>query len=98
MEPFIWILVYLPIIAIFIHWSMKKDLLQKRKRYKEKKVMGNELIQALLGKECTVSTGTFGTTFGRVTVIEVRENWIKVEKKGKTDLINVEYITNIKIH
>ncbi|PAB60836.1 hypothetical protein CCE28_03780 [Anaeromicrobium sediminis] len=59
--------------------------------------MSNDLIKSYIGKVCNISSGSFGPKFQRVKIIEVMENWIKVEGKGKIDLINIDFIQNIKI-
>lgn len=60
--------------------------------------MSNELLKSCLGKICTISTGTYGSNYSKVEIIEVVDHWIKVKSKGKSDIINTDYITNIKIH
>ncbi len=45
-----------------------------------------------------MTTGSFGTSFSKVKVIEVVDNWVKIEDgKGQINLINTDYITNIKV-
>ncbi len=41
--------------------------------------------------------GGFGTSFAKVKIVEVADNWMKVERKGKVDLVNIEFIQSIKI-
>ena len=59
--------------------------------------MSNELIRSLIGKTCQISTGSLGEAFDKVKVIDVQDNWIRVEKKNKVRLINAEYVTSVKI-
>lgn len=58
--------------------------------------MNNELISKYIGKNCKISTGTYGTTVvGKI--ISINENWIEVETKKGIELINAEFIQSIKI-
>lgn len=59
--------------------------------------MTNELIHSLIGKTCQISTGALGEAFDKVRVVDVQDNWIRVEKKNKVRLINAEYVTSVKI-
>jgi hypothetical protein len=59
--------------------------------------MSNELIRSLIGKTCQISTGSLGEAFDKVRVVDVQDNWIRVEKKDKVRLINAEYVTTVKI-
>ncbi|KJF28198.1 hypothetical protein TZ02_04450 [Clostridium aceticum] len=59
--------------------------------------MMNEVIKKYIGKSCKISTGSFGTTIvGKI--IDVNENWIEVETKKGNELVNAEFIQNIKIN
>jgi len=58
--------------------------------------MTNELIKKYIGKNCRISTGSFGTnSVGKI--IEVNENWIEVETKKGVEIINAEFIQSIKV-
>lgn len=59
--------------------------------------MSNALIEATVGHVCNISTGSFGTNYSKVKVLEVVDQWIKIDKKGKEELINAEYIQAIAI-
>lgn len=59
--------------------------------------MSNELIKACIGKECLISTGSLGSSYNKVVIKEVVDNWVQIEKKGKIDLINIDYVQSIKI-
>ena len=59
--------------------------------------MANALIRSLIGKTCQVSTGSLGEAFDKVKVVDVQENWILVERKNKTRLINADYVTSVKV-
>jgi hypothetical protein len=58
--------------------------------------MTNELLKRYVGNYCRMTTGSYGTTvIGKIS--EINENWIVVETKKGTELINAEFIQNIKI-
>ena len=58
--------------------------------------MSNELIKQYIGKICRISTGTYGiNTVGKI--VSINENWIEVETRKGNELINTDYIQNIKI-
>lgn len=59
--------------------------------------MSNELIKSCIGKVCNISTGSMGINFSKVKVIQVVDNWIKVEGRRKVDLINIDFVQNIKV-
>ncbi len=58
--------------------------------------MTNEVINKYIGKNCKISTGSFGTTV-KGKIIEVKENWIEVQTKNGNELINADYIQSVKI-
>ena len=56
--------------------------------------MANELIKKYIGKKCIISTGSFGDSVtGEIT--DVAENWIEVNTKKGSRLLNADYVTNI---
>lgn len=56
--------------------------------------MTNELLKKYLGRKCIVSTGSFGgTAIGVISAIE--DNWIEVETKQGSRLLNVDYVTSV---
>jgi len=58
--------------------------------------MTNEVIKKNIGKNCRISTGSFGTNvIGKI--IDVNENWIEIETKKGIELINAEFVQSIKI-
>ncbi len=101
MDAGVWIAIYLPLFVIFFvvypNNVKKIKLIRQLKKRKGVKVMSNELIGDLVGKEVLISTGSLGSSYNKVTVVEVVDNWIKVEKKGKSDLINIDFVQGIKI-
>ena len=59
-------------------------------------IMTNEVIKKYIGKNCRISTGSFGVNvIGKI--IDVNENWIEIETKKGNELINIEFIQSIKI-
>ncbi|KDR95245.1 hypothetical protein SAMN02745945_00384 [Peptoclostridium litorale DSM 5388] len=100
MSPAVWIAIYLPtFVLFFILIPSERRIITAKSRQRKKRgvQMSNDLIKSYIGKVCNISSGSFGPTFKRVRIIEVVDNWIKVEGKGKTDLINIDFIQNIKI-
>ncbi|MDF2700891.1 MAG: hypothetical protein K0Q49_2454 [Haloplasmataceae bacterium] len=57
--------------------------------------MTNELLKKYIGKNCFVSTGSFGGSFIGV-ILEVNENWLEIETKKGNQIVNTEYIQSIK--
>lgn len=96
-----WFTIYFPIIIMFIiifsqQSQAKKALIYKIKKKKGEMIMTNEIIKNYIGMECQISTGTFGTNvIGKM--ININENWIEVETKKGTELVNAEFIQSIKI-
>lgn len=100
LNPAIWITTYLPIfVVLFILIPSQRRIINAiRKQRKLRGVkMSNDLIKSYIGKVCNISSGSFGSTFKKVKILEVVDNWIKVEGRGKIDLINIDFIQNIKI-
>lgn len=101
MNAGVFIAIYLPIfIVIFVMRpnSLKRMfLVRKLKKNRGENKMTNELIKSCIGKTCNISTGSFGASYTKVEVIEVVDNWIKVQAKGKTDLVNIDFVQTIKV-
>ncbi|EOD00361.1 DUF6897 domain-containing protein [Caldisalinibacter kiritimatiensis] len=58
--------------------------------------MANDIIKKYIGKNCKIIIGSFGTTvIGKI--VEVNENWIEVETKKGKELINADFVQNIKV-
>lgn len=58
--------------------------------------MTNELLKKYIGKNCLISTGSFGTSIIG-NIMEVNENWIEIETKKGVELINSEFVQNIRV-
>ncbi|MFA9398734.1 MAG: hypothetical protein ACERKV_10785 [Clostridiaceae bacterium] len=101
MNPALWVSMWLPLFIVFLGVisARKRNIIiaKKLKREKGERKMSNELIKNYVGYLCTISQGSFGTAYQKVRIVEVVDNWIRVEKNGKVDLINIDYIQNIKI-
>ena len=68
----------------------------KIKKRKGEITMTNEIIKKYIGSNCKISTGSYGTTV-EGTILEVNENWIEVETKKGKELINADFVQNIKV-
>ncbi|MFW5695664.1 MAG: hypothetical protein ACOCYB_11720 [Alkalispirochaeta sp.] len=102
--------VVVPLFIIFAQRRQQLRAVRRRLRHrrrerqdpsttKEEEIspMSNKLIRSLIGKTCQISTGALGESFDKVTVLDVQENWISVERKNKVRLINADYVTSVKI-
>ena len=59
--------------------------------------MAHELLKKLVGKVCTLSTGSLGESFSKWKITAVEDRWVQIEKKGKTQLLNADFLTNVKV-
>ena len=102
MNPGVFIAIYLPLfMVLFVILPTNrrhKFAVRKLKKRRGEKIMSNELLKSCVGKTCTISTGSFGSSYNNVEIVEVVDNWIKVKGKRNSDIINIDFITNIKIH
>ncbi len=91
----------MPLFVIFFviipqHREMQRAVLLKTKKRKGVITMTNEVIKKYIGMNCKISTGSFGTTVvGKI--IDVNENWLEVETKKGKELINADFVQNIKV-
>lgn len=76
--------------------AVQNTVILKIKKRKGEIIMTNEIIKKYIGKNCRISTGTFGVNIAG-KIIEVNEKWIEVETKKGNELINSEFIQIIKI-
>ncbi len=96
-----WVAIYLPLFATFFLILSQQNRLKNLAMFKNMKRKGlinmtNEVINKYIGKNCKISTGSFGTTV-KGKIIEVKENWIEVQTKNGNELINADYIQSVKI-
>jgi hypothetical protein len=71
-------------------------VVSKIRRKKGVIIMTNELIGKYIGKRCRVSTGSLGVNVTGM-IIDVKENWIEIETKKGSEIVNLEFIQNIKV-
>ena len=65
-------------------------------RRKGKRAMTNELVKKYTGRYCHITTGSMGVSVtGKI--VEVNENWVEVDTKKGIEILNLDFIQNIKI-
>lgn len=101
MDTSTWIAIYLPMFILIFFMMPQQQLIYHAvisniRRKKGGITMTNELIQKYIGKRCQISTGALGI---RVTgmIIDVKEKWIEIETKKGSELINSDFVQNIKL-
>ena len=88
----------IPILLIlFASYEQKSVLRSRINRRKREVTMSHEMMEKLIGKLCTFSTGPFGETFKKVEVVNVDQNWIRVRDRKGEQLVNSDYVTSVKI-
>ncbi len=90
------LIIFMIVIYIAVKNNCKKVniILKNRKRRGGKNIMPEELIKQFVGKVCSISL--FNNAFGvSGEIVAIENNWIKVENKNETQLINGDMITNI---
>jgi len=96
-----WIAIYMPIFILFFvilpqQQIIQKSIIKKKKNMRGFITMTNEVIKKYIGKNCRISTGSFGTNVvGKI--IDVNENWIEIQTKKGIEIINAEFIQSIKV-
>ncbi len=96
-----WIAIYLPLLIIFLvvipnQQKFQKLIIKKIKKRKGVITMTNEIIKKYIGTNCKISTGSYGTNIIG-TILEINENWIEVQTKKGKELINSDFVQNIKV-
>jgi len=96
-----WIAIYLPLFIIFLviipnQQQIQKLILMKIKKRKGVRTMTNEIIKKYIGINCKISTGSYGTNI-EGTILEVNENWIEVQTRKGKELINADFVQNIRV-
>ena len=99
----IWIL-FIPFLLIFYTSSEKKiKRLNKRIKWLEKQVKGNQdmsrLLEELKGQKATVTVNGFGTEY---EIMDIDEDWVKLSRENKkkekeTKLVRIEDIQGIQL-
>ncbi len=96
-----WIAIYMPMFILFFviipqqnqMQSQASRMITKKRRTRK---LDHELIKKYIGKVCKISTGSYGTTTtGKI--VDVKENWIEMETRKGIELMNAEFIQNIKV-
>ena len=93
--------IWLPIFIVFFiviaqqAVARKNAMVMVRKR-KGRIAMTNELIAKYVGRDCYITTGTMGVSVtGKI--IEVNDNWIEVQTRKGVEILNLDFIQNIKL-
>jgi len=97
----IFVSIYMPMfILLFVIIPRKREIekavVLKIKKRKGVIVMTNEVIKKYIGKNCRISTGSFGTNVVGI-ILDVNENWLEVETRRGKELINADFIQSIKV-
>ncbi len=95
--PFVVVTIIIFILFYSQVYKRKQILILKRERKRRKGLskMTNEIIEKFIEKKCKISSGSWvDTSTGKI--ISVNENWIEIETKKGRELINADFITNIK--
>lgn len=93
------IAIWMPIIVIFLiilPQQARIKMIAKHKITKRRNLtMNHDLVKGYIGKNCTISTGSFGANVTGI-IKQVQEGWMEVEdKKGKKYLLNLEYVVGM---
>lgn len=97
-----WIAIYLPIfVLLFVILPQQRQIQRfvslKIKNKRRVISVTNELIKKYINKHCKVYTGSLGATIiGKI--IDVTENWMEIETKKGNELVNIDFIQNIKFN
>lgn len=89
------------IIFLFIILNMYLTILNnKKKKHRKinkrgKRAMNEELVNEFLGKVCTVYCDNAFGMQGKI--VFVKDNWMKLEYKNQSKIINLDYVTSIEI-
>jgi len=75
---------------------MQRTVLAKIRERKGVLKMSNEILKNYIGMNCKISIGSLGTSVvGKI--IDVNENWLEIETKKGKELINADYVQNIRV-
>lgn len=98
----IWIAIYLPLFILLFVILPQQQLIRRTmilkliRKKKGEKTMSNETIKKYVGALCSISSGAYASVVtGKI--ITVTDNWIEVETKKGIELVNAEFVQNIKI-
>jgi hypothetical protein len=100
MDSGTFVTLYFPIFILFVllhqQHAFQLILAAKRIRHRRKVAMTNELLQQYTGKQCKISSGSYGSTV-KGKIIQVNENWIEVETASGLQIVNAEFVQIIKV-
>lgn len=88
--------VFIPLFLVLIgQYSGYKMIQLKVKKKRADIAVTNELIKSYVGRHCVITTGSFG---GAVSgqIINVCDNWMEICTSKDSQLINIDFITNIR--
>lgn len=83
-------------IVILLLYRQRKNVRRvcRVRRKKRGKIAMNELIRRFVGKQCYVYSENGNAVLGVVETVE--GNWVSVQTKQGTELVNLDYISRIK--
>lgn len=101
MESSSWIAIYMPLFIIFLviipqQTEVTRSVINRLRKKRRDFQLDNELIRKFIGKECRISTGSYGSTVVG-TITDVKENWIEVQTRKGMELVNADFIHNVKV-
>lgn len=76
--------------------KLMNTVVKRVKKRREESVMTNKLIKKYLGKKCKVYSGSFGTSV-KGQLKDLEDNWLEVETSKGVELVNIDFIQNIKV-
>ncbi len=93
--------IWLPMFIVFYMMIVQQAAARRLavltvKRKKGRVAMTNEMIAKYVGRNCYITTGTMGVSVtGKI--IEVNENWIEVQTRKGVEILNLDFIQNIRL-
>ena len=87
---------FMILIVLFVLHQQRKNVRRvcRVRRKKRGKITMNELIRRFVGKQCLVYSENGNAVQGVVETVE--GNWVSVQTKQGTELVNLDYISRIK--
>ena len=96
---YVWFILFIVFITLMFQQKRRHRMIRKNKRLKKrgiKRVMPIDMLKECIGKEVIVCVEGELSGF-KATVLDIEENWIKVEEKNNVRFINGDMITQIYI-
>ena len=95
MNPAYYSIIVLWLILYVSQWQKKNiQRVIRVKRRKRGKLPMNELIQRFIGKQCQIYSENGNSVQGMIETVE--GNWVSVQTKQGTELVNLDYVSRIK--